>query len=345
MTDNQAVAEEETQQSQKNTALRKRLFGIAQVVVSVALLAWLLNRVGLQEVAQQFATMNLWLYLAAILVFLISVWIRAWRWKMVLTPLKTDAGIWYLTRLYLLGFFWNSFLPTGFGGDVIRAVALAGESKHGTEAATSVIAERIIGLLGTCLIAIGVLLIWPRIISFEWFLMTLVICLGIVAGGWFLRLDLLNWTAEHLSFLRKIVQHPKVIELHEAVRTYDMRTILLTTATSIPFTIVFVVTNWLIGLSLDVHIAPRYYAIFTPIVSVVNLLPLSFNGIGVREYMYDLLFVPVGVSSQQAVTMALAFNLMRIITGTLGGILSLLTGMKSMLRPAAVTSTDTDLPA
>ena len=340
MTDNQTIDES---QSKKKT-LRKRLFGIAQVVVSVALLAWLLNRVGLREIGQQFAGMNIWLYVSAILVFLVSVWIRALRWKMVLTPLKTDAPIWYLTRLYLLGFFWNSFLPTGFGGDVVKAVALARDSKQATEAATSVIAERVIGLLGTCLIAIVVLLFYPRIISFEWFLLTIAICAGIILGGWFLRLDLLEWTDQHIPFLRRIVRHEKVISLHEAIRAYDMRTIALTTLISVPFTFLFIITNYLIGLSLGVFIAPRYYAIFTPVVSVVNLLPLSFNGLGVREYMYNLLFVPVGVSAEKAISMALAFNFMRIITGVIGGLLSLITGMSSMLRPASLPTVDVDSP-
>jgi hypothetical protein len=205
-----------------------------------------------------------------------------------------------------------------------------------------VIAERVIGLLGTCLIAIIVLLFYPRIISFEWFLLTIVICVAILLGGWFLRLDLLDWIDEHIAFMRRIVRHEKVISLHQAIRAYDMRTIALTTLISVPFTLLFIITNYLIGLSLGVFIAPRYYAIFTPVVSVVNLLPLSFNGIGVREYMYSLLFVPVGVSAEKAVSMALAFNLMRVITGVIGGLLSLLTGMSTMLKPASLPAADAD---
>jgi uncharacterized membrane protein YbhN (UPF0104 family) len=267
---------------------------LLQVTVSAGLLIWLLNRIGLREVARQLGGMHMGWFGLAVALFLLSVVVRAARWRTLLTPLGIRASLWDLTRLYLLGFFWNSFLPTGFGGDVAKVIALGRMSGQGAESTSSVIAERAVGLFGTTLIGLSVLLILP--------------------------------------FTRPVVEHPKLTAFHEALRGYEPRTLLVALGASIPFTICLIFTNYLIGVALGVIVPPRYYAIFTPVVSIVNLLPLSFNGLGVREYMYDLLFTPVGVASGQAVTMALAFNLLRIGTGLLGGALSVATGARHLLQ-------------
>ncbi|MBN1122065.1 MAG: flippase-like domain-containing protein [Anaerolineae bacterium] len=321
----------ESPQKPKNT-LRKRLIGIAQIVLSIGLLTWLFSTVDMKEIGRQFAGMNLWLYGAAILMYLVSVFIRSIRWQIMLKPLGVDVSLFELFRLYLLGFFWNSFLPTGFGGDVVKIIALREMSKKGAESAMSVLAERAVGLLGTSLIALVVLAIWPRLVSIEIMLIVGGIAVGVLAVGWLARLDILRWLEEKLPFLKPVVTNKSLVNFHQAVRTYDTRTFMLGILSSLPFTISLIVINYLIGIALNVDVQPYYYAIFTPVVSVVNMLPLSFNGLGVREYMYTLLFVPLGVSEEAAITMALAFNFLRLGTGALGGLFSMVSGMRSVAK-------------
>lgn len=303
---------------------------LLQIVISAGLLAWLISRVGLRDLLAQLAGMQPWLFALAAFGFLLTVVIRAFRWQVMLRPLGVSASLPTLFRLYLLGFFWNSFLPTGFGGDVAKIIALQRRTGEGIDATVSVVAERAIGLLGTTLIGLLVLVLWPRLVTAQMFAIVALICLAILAGGWLIRLDLLEWFAAAFPFTRPIVQHEKLIAAHNAIRAYDLRTLGMGLLASVPFTIVFIATNWLIGLALYVPVPPHYYAIFTPVVSIVELLPLSFNGLGVREYMYQLLFEPIGVTAGQAVAMGLAFNMMKIATGLLGGLIALIGGARGL---------------
>lgn len=303
-----------------------------QVAVSAGLLAWLVSRIGLREILAHLAGMNPWLYALAALVYLVSVAIRAYRWQVMLKPLDIRASLPTLFRLYLLGFFWNSFLPTGFGGDVAKVIALQRHTGQGIDSMTSVIAERLVGLLGTALIGLAVLLAWPRLVPASLLALVAAICVGIIAVGWVTRLDILDWLASALPFTRPAVTHPRVISFHRAVRAYDARAFALGILASLPFTLAFILANWLIGLALHVPVSPRYYAVFTPIVSIGEMLPLSFNGLGVREYLYQLLFQPVGVTAGQAVAMGLGFNLMKIGTGVLGGLVAMLGGARGLLQ-------------
>ena len=296
---------------------------LLQLAISLGLLAWLVSRIGVRDLLAQLGGMHPGLYAAAALGFLLTVVIRACRWQVMLKPLGVQAGLPTLFRLYLLGFFWNSFLPTGFGGDVAKIIALRRRTGEGVDATVSVVAERAIGLLGTAMIGLLVLLLWPRLVTPQMFAVVALICLAILAGGWLIHLDLLEWLARALPFTRRITRNEKVVAVHAAIRAYDLRALSAGLLASVPFTLVFIATNWLIGLALYVPVPPHYYAIFTPVVSIVELLPLSFNGLGVREYMYQLLFEPIGVTAGQAVTMGLAFNVLKIGTGLLGGLIAL----------------------
>ena len=61
--------------------------------------------------------------------------------------------------------------------------------------------------------------------------------------------------------------------------------------------------------------------LFVPVIAIINLLPISFNGLGMREGVYQFLFVPVGVADASAIAMSLAFYFLRLSTGLIGGIL------------------------
>jgi uncharacterized membrane protein YbhN (UPF0104 family) len=69
-----------------------------------------------------------------------------------------------------------------------------------------------------------------------------------------------------------------------------------------------------------------------PIISLINLLPISFNGLGVREGMYQFLFVPLGVSQASALAMSLAFYFLRFSAGLIGGLLYALHSVTQIMR-------------
>ncbi len=65
--------------------------GIAQIVISVVILAWLFNKIGLQNILDTFATLNVWLYFWAGIALMASIGARALRWKVLLSPLGVEA--------------------------------------------------------------------------------------------------------------------------------------------------------------------------------------------------------------------------------------------------------------
>ena len=317
---------EETESRSKN--LRKRLMGVVQIVISIVILIWLINRVGGRVILDTLASVNLWWYGLAFVVFLASIVVRAWRWYVLLTPLGVKLSRWELLRLYLVGFFWNSFLPSGFGGDAYKAIDLARSTGRGAEAATSVLAERIVGLLATSLIGLAVIPFWPGLFPPEAVIVVAGMVAAIIGVYGVVRLDMLRRVENGLRFLRPVTTQKFVVKLNNSLRTYSGRDLLRGLLVSLPFTFLSILDNYLVGVALGVDLGIGYYALYTPIISIVSLLPLSFNGLGVREYSYEVLFGMVGVSPESAIAMALAFNLIRFGGGLLGGVIWALGGVK-----------------
>jgi hypothetical protein len=98
--------------------------------------------------------------------------------------------------------------------------------------------------------------------------------------------------------LRRLVDGAGVYLLHR-------RVLLLSTALSVVVQLLNVVLVWVIGEALGLRIPPLYYGVWVPLVTLLTLLPVSVNGMGLREFGTVLLLEPLGVSAGAAVTLSL----------------------------------------
>ncbi|KAA3659742.1 MAG: UPF0104 family protein [Chloroflexi bacterium] len=204
--------------------------------------------------------------------------------------------------------------------------------------------DRLTGLLGSALIAL-VALIWNAIshttnIELPTALWVAIFLLGIGIPGSFAILRWLNpvdWFTKRIPKIKKIPKFNKVEELAETVQRYPLKAIGRSLLTSLPFTLILIIIQYSIARALGVNLPIAIFSLFVPIISIINLLPISFNGLGVREGVYSALFVPVGVEPTTAIAMSLAFYFVRFTAGLVGGILY---GGRSLLSATKTPSTE-----
>lgn len=321
-------------------ANRKKLIGLSQIALSLVLLVWLLSRVGLDEVIDTLANIHWGWYALAFLLFQLNVVIRAYRWHVLLRALNDEPRFSYLVYLYYIGFFANNFIPSGFGGDLIKVVSLRQSHGHGAEALSSVLMERVTGLVGSSLIAL-VALLWnlsahAMTLDLPWVLWALIV---VTAVGIPLAFFVARW-ADPIGLLNRF--YPKAAELPfynktenlvNTIHRYPVRALISALLISLPFTLNLILVQMAIALALGVHLPFRIFALFVPIIAIINLLPITFNGLGLREGIYTFLFVPVGVPAATAVSMSLAFYFLRFSAGLLGGLMYAFRSILSFARP------------
>lgn len=317
----------------------KKLQGLIQVLLSVTLLALLLSRVGIGEVISILTGLSWSWYLAAFLLFLFNIVIRAYRWYILLHSLNEVPSFARLLYLYFVGFFANNFIPTGFGGDVVKVVSLRQQYGRGTEALSSVMMDRITGLLGSSLIALAAL-IWNASehtadvdLPVGMWLVIAAISLGIPLGFMLLRwTNPFAWIAEHFPKISKMPLYGKFEQLADTVKRYPLPTLIQSLLISLPFTFNLILIQYFIARSLSVEVPIAVFPLFVPIIALINLLPFTFNGLGLREGAYVFLFVPVGVSPEAAIAMSLAFYFLRFGAGLVGGLAYAWSSVAHLLR-------------
>jgi uncharacterized protein (TIRG00374 family) len=307
---------------------RKKIVGILQVLLSLVLLVWFIGRAGLQEVVATLTSIDPGWYFLAFLLFQLNVLIRAYRWYILLRALNDRPGYLYLVYLYYVGFFANNFIPSGFGGDLVKVITLRQSHGRGAEALSSVLMERVTGLVGSSLIAL-IALLWnlsshtadlelPPLLWATVAIFSLGIPILFFLARW---LDPLAYLSSRWTAVTRLPFYDKVERLVNTIHRYSKRTLLYSLLISLPFTLNLVFVQIVIAHALGIDLPFAVFALFVPLIALVNLLPITFNGLGLREGTYQFLFMPIGVSSAGAIAMSLAFYFLRFSAGLVGGLL------------------------
>lgn len=287
---------------------------ILRVLVSVALLGWLASQTDWQHVGTAFAHLRLghWLMAVAMLVF--SQVVSARRWQLMAQALGLEGSFGQLTGYYFIGMFFNLILPTSVGGDVVRAYYLTQRTGQKFATFVSVLVDRLNGLMVLLAMAAVAVTVMYRavpgwIVLFVW---------GTALCGW-LGILLLPWLArwgkkgpERIQQVRTMLQL-----LHRP------GLVIQTSLLSLVVQIANVILVWQVGLALHADIPPGYYWVLVPMVSVLTLVPVAMNGMGVREGGTTLLLAPLGVDQATALTLAFLWFAVHVAVSLLGGLVYL----------------------
>jgi uncharacterized membrane protein YbhN (UPF0104 family) len=313
---------------------KRRIRGLIQISVSAILLAFILRQVHWAEVWDALRRIDLvWLAVAWGL-FLLGVVVRAVRWQVLLDALGVDRPLRELTSWYFVGSFFNVILPTGFGGDAVRAAELSQDTGRPGPVVNSVIVDRYLGimvLLGMGLVA-GVLR--PGTATPGIFIFTAVLFIGGLVVAWLLRRSWWAHLASHANLLGKVVRFLRLPVLAEAVAPYDRRAIGRGLAASLVFNLLQIGWNVAIGWGLGLRLPLSAYFVFVPLTAVALLLP-AFGGLGVREMSYVGLFGSAGVPQAIAVAMSLGVYIITVATGLVGGVIYLVGGIRRARKARA----------
>ncbi len=310
--------------------MRRHWKTLLKVVISLGLILFLLSRIDVHALAQNLSHANPWWLGATVILFALSILLRTLRWQVLTDARGMGVPFSRLARWYYIGAFFNTLLPTGFGGDVAKSVYLARETGDAGGAVGTVVLDRFVGIL--VLLGIGAVAapfsqaaisIWVQIFVLAAFFAAL-------AGFWVLRQkSWIRWLhRQALALLPAGVSHriegmESLRSLYFALQDYDNRTLARAIGVSLLFNLSWILINITAGQALGVQASLLDYLIFTPLVSLALLIP-SIGGIGVRELSYVGLYTQIGAPAETAFAMSIVIYLATVITGLIGGVLMLL---------------------
>ena len=280
---------------------RRALILALKIVVSAGLLALLLWKSDAPRLWHYVRSASIAWLATALGFYLLMILASSWRWGLLLAAQGVEVPARTLTGSFLVATFFNNFLPSNIGGDVIRIADTAKPAQSRTLAATVVLLDRGVGLLGLVLLAAVAATTateegMPAGPVPAWALWALFVGGTAVATPLLLAPGLL---VKLLSPLRRL--HPEWVDarleqLSEALARFREAPVALVGC----FTGAIVVQALLVAFyaavarAIGVHVSPWHMAVVVPVSFLVQMLPLSVNGLGLREATFSFYFARLG---------------------------------------------------
>jgi hypothetical protein len=311
---------------------RRGLSAPLKIAVTAGLLAWLLGRADIRSIGAALAGAKPGWVCAAFALHFVGLLISAVRWRLLLLAQGAEVSLPYLVRSLLVGTFFNNFLPSTVGGDLMRARDTAAHAGSGTGALAVVLVERTSGILVLGFFALAALLagaLGHGGAASATAFVTAALLAGFVACALLLR-------PRPLAALRRLVDSRiasgagrrtgrALGNLDRLVRTLETLAgapgiLRMTLLLAVLLQANVILHFWCVAQALDLGVEPAAFLIIVPVATVILLLPVSVNGIGAREAVFTFLLGRHGVP----LTQALAFSWIAYGTvlaqGLLGGL-------------------------
>jgi uncharacterized membrane protein YbhN (UPF0104 family) len=310
---------------------------LIKLLVSGGLLAYFFSRIHIERFFHTFASAKFSYIAVALAVYLVAQGVSAVRWAALARPIGIKTPFKDMLRYYLIGMFFNLFAPGTVGGDVSRVYYLVrdeqahakGRAVTTVHAAMSVLMDRGIGMVVLVWLGAAGLLLFPAYpIPSTVRTVTLLLALAFLVG------------ALSVPLLRRLLPedgHQLVVKLRLALRSYRTQWRALGAATLLSVA-VHLIQAWMhvaMGRALDLDLPFSFCIIVYPLVGTFAAIPISVNGLGLREGGYVFLLAVIGIGTEKAIAFGILLFLIVALDSLLGGMLFLL---QKSPAPAALTS-------
>jgi hypothetical protein len=288
--------------------MKKTLLTILQLAVTGALLYWVFHDPKVRDamaVAIRDADYR-WI-LAAIGAYVVVEIAAVVRWNILLKVQGIHLSAPRIVGLFLIGMFYNQFLPGGTGGDIVKTYLLWKETPTKKPGALlAVLFDRMVGLIALIIIT-GVLIFlrysWltsnPATRPYVWLVL-------IIFGASVLFLTT-TFVVSGFNLLHKLPHRfpgrEKLIEVSAAYHLYarHWKATVAAFGASLVCHLGTFATFLCVAYAFRASLAPVDFFAIMPVERTISSLPISFAGVGTREYILQIMLsnlcpVPAGAA-------------------------------------------------
>lgn len=307
----------------------KRLLSFAlRLGISAALLAWLWHRMGgdLNRLSG-IDPLRLW---PAILVFGLSTILGAWQWSLLLWHGGVRIGFGWALRLYWIGLFCSNFLPSNVGGDLVKVADVAVSEGSLARPVAATLLDRLLGLLALVLMAFlgGILLGGRTPAGVPWHYLALA---GLPIVGALALLLSRRFSALAVVLTRRLTRGrrgQRLADLAVEFSAYrvDPRFLLRMLGLAVVVQTLRVGTHVAVAAELGLGFGLQRsleFSVLIPVLALAIVLPISLNGLGLREWVATRLMPQVGIAGEDAFVLQIATYLVQVLVSLAGGVLLL----------------------
>lgn len=296
--------------------MKKYLFLTLKLSLVAIIFYFLFQKVHFNEIIEKLKHATLWPIITALLLFLVNRVITAKKWSLLLKFNDIHIPLLQLLRIVLVSHFLGLIIPTSLSVDLIRLTEIYKREKKMTANMSSLLADRLLSTLSMTLLSItAALYLWNTLNHHT--LMIVILCalglslliLGIMTEPSY---RLLNWILSYTSqWIRSPLSqkiHQKLTELHSSLVELlkDRKTFSLVLGLNFLLQFFRVTQFYLLFISLGTPVPFIIMMAYIPLIILITMIPITFQGFGVKEGVFVYLFGQIGI----APTITLSVSLM-----------------------------------
>lgn len=302
----------------------KKIYQTLKILFGLGLICFLVLKIDINSIINRIRDIDVcWLIIMLILAHL-NILISSMKWQWLLNALDVTVGLVRLFFLYLMGSFFSNFLPTMVGGDIVKVYKLARDDKGISTVITATFAERFCGFIA--LITFVFLILFQKSIYVVYPIIKLLVIGILVLSLVVVFLVLQQKYLSYFVYFKRFKLFARILHILADIRSKliqlkDKKTIVFASyIVSLFFYVIAMFTVYAAARSLNIQVEAKVLMVVVPLVLLIGHLPVSLGGLGISEAGYVYFFTLFGLSSVDAISIALLLRARMLLTGLMGGI-------------------------
>jgi uncharacterized protein (TIRG00374 family) len=258
-----------------------------------------------------------WEYIIlSVIFYFCGILISAHKWQILAQFKKFQQKYSFYFKTYLLGTFLNNFLPSFIGGDTYRIYALGKPEKRIGESSTTIIVDRISGLMSIIFLAIIL-----AFINYEILMQYQIVMMFIIGISIFFVVFL-----GMIFFYDAIFVQKMLCKMPEVVQKYAQQLITFHSIKIMPKTMFWALVfdfvgiafvNYMLFVAIGIELSFVNFLSVIFLTNIIASMPISVGNIGIKEWAYVFLFGIFSVSGSAAVTVVILARVSQMLVSLL----------------------------
>jgi len=308
----------------KSAIVRYSLVTLAKLFVTGLFFFYIFGKIDLRQFADIMRGARIGLLACALPTIWLGHFVCVLRWRILMRPVMPAPSFARLCGIYCIGMFFNLTFPTIVGGDAVKIYYAGKPSRSYAESFAAVFLDRDIGMFAMMIIACSSVLLYPVAVPG--------VSIHLILWGVFILFIIGNiavFTPRPHRFLsavlRKMRREKIAARIDGVAGAFQITgrhpaTIWKSLGISFANQLLGCAAVWVAALSIGIRISIFYFLIFVPAVTLISMIPISLNGMGLREYSFMSLFGAIGVAGESCIALGLLCSLLVILSSLPGGV-------------------------
>jgi glycosyltransferase 2 family protein len=263
---------------------------------------------------------------------------------MLMRPMMPVLSLGHLLGIYCIGLFFNLIFPSVVGGDVVKMYYAGKPSKLYAQSFAATFLDRDAGMLAMMIIACTITVVHP--VNVPGIPVNLVIWVSFML---FLLANVIIFTP---SLHRLLTRFLHAVRLARVAARIDATSnafqimgqhwwvLAASLAISLVNQLLSISVTWVAAEALHLHVSLLYFLVFVPVITLISMIPISLNGMGLREYAFMSLLGAIGIAPESCIALGLLSSAFIILSSLPGGVVYIFFRNRTDVQQMAALETD-----